>query len=166
MDRKLNTKTTAYLSRFKKEIVAKIIEAQGEDDTPPELLQFIYNYDNLVFTKQDLQKRTRVKNTVPYHDRCRALRANCEQCTRRKRTGEKFCGTHIKGTPHGEITDKPNAEENFKKVQVWAQDISGIIRHLDGDGNVYDPQDIYQGITNPKIIAKYTHEDGVYEITS
>lgn len=166
MERKLNTKTTAWISGFKKEIVSNIIKSNGDKDVPPELLQFIYNYQNLVFTKLDLQKRTRVKNTVPYHDRCRALRANIEQCTRRKRVDKKFCGTHIKGTPHGEISDKPNAEENFKKVQVWAQDVSGIIRHLDGDGNVYDPQDIYQGITNPKIIAKYTNQCGVYEITS
>ena len=167
MEKKLNTKLTAWISEFKKDIVSKIIESDStEDGPPPELLQFIYNYPNLALTKQDLQKRTRVKNTVPYHDRCRALRANGEQCTRRKRESNKFCGTHIKGTPHGEITDTPTTQETYKKIQVWAQDISGIIRHLDKEGNVYDPQDIYQGITNPKVIAKYTNSGGVYEICS
>lgn len=163
MEKKLNAKTNAWISSFKKEIVSKILRYNPDPQT--DLLQFIYNYPNLNFTNQDLQKRTRVKNTVPYHDRCKAMRANGEQCTRRKRADDRFCGTHIKGIPHGEITDTPTTEKNFKKVQVWAQDIAGIIRHLDNKGNVYDPQDIYQGNTNPKIIAKYTHHDGVYEIT-
>ena len=70
MDKKLNTKLSAWTSSFKKAVVAKIIAAGEEnDESPPaELLQFIYNYPNLIITKQDLQKRTRVKNTVPYHD--------------------------------------------------------------------------------------------------
>jgi len=167
MDKKLNAKLAVWVSAFKKEIATRVInsypkEAEGDS---AELLQFIYNYPNLSFTKEDLQKRTRVKNVVPYHDRCRALRANDEQCTRRKRTGCKFCGTHIKGTPHGEITDKPDAAESFKKVQVWAEEVLGIIRHMDKNGNIYDPQDIYQGVTNPKVIAKYTKSSaGVYQI--
>ena len=163
MDKKINTKTSRWIAAFKKDVVAKIISSNP--DPRPELLQFVYNYPNLNFTNQDFHKRTRVKNTVPYHDRCKAMRANMEQCTRLKRADVRFCGTHIKGTPHGEITDSPTTEKNFKKVQVWAQDIAGIIRHLDKDGNVYDPQDIYQGTTDPKIIAKYTHNDGVYEIS-
>jgi len=46
------------------------------------------------------------------------------------------------------------------------EEINGIIRHLDKNGNVYDPQDIYQNSTNPKIIAKYSivkKEDGQEE---
>jgi len=36
---------------------------------------------------------------------------------------------------------------------------------MDKNGNIYDPQDIYQGVTNPKVIAKYTKSsDGVYQI--
>ena len=37
--------------------------------------------------KDDLQKRKRIKNIVPSNDRCIALRANLEQCTRRKKEG-------------------------------------------------------------------------------
>jgi len=167
MEKKLNAKIAVWFAGFKKDIATKIIESCA-DDGPSDatsLVEYIYNYPHLNFTKQDLQKRTRVKNTVPYHDRCRAMRANGEQCTRRKRTGETFCGTHIKGTPHGEIADKLDTTESFKKVQVWAQEISGIIRHLDKNGNIYDPQDIYQGINNPKVIVKYTtNEEGDYTI--
>ena len=37
-------------------------------------------------------------------EQCNGLRANGMRCTRRKKNGdEKFCGTHIKGTPHGTI---------------------------------------------------------------
>ena len=186
MEKKLNAKISAHCAQFKKDVATKIIEhhekyydpqvchecgnAIGKpgnimvSSLPTELIEYLYNYPHLEFTKQDLQKRTRVKNTVPYHDRCRAIRANGEQCTRRKRTDEKFCGTHIKGIPHGEITDKMDSAETFKKVQVWAQEISGIIRHLDKKGNIYDPQDIYQGIKNPKVIAKYINNEGVYTI--
>ena len=55
-------------------------------------------------------------------------------------------------------------ELTFKKVTVQAQDIKGIIYYLDSIGNVYDPNDIINGIKNPKIIAKYKHTDGVYTI--
>lgn len=169
MEKKINAKIAIWVSAFKKDIAGKILasdqDAKSDEDSDiTSLLQYIYNYPHFNITKQDLQKRTRIKNTVPYHDRCRALRANQEQCTRRKRNGSKFCGTHIKGIPHGEITDVPGTVETFKKVQVWAQEISGIIRHLDKNGNVYDPQDIYQGINNPKVIAKYTEAEGVYHI--
>ena len=166
MEKKLNAKIDIWTATFKKELADKILASTSEEnsDNITELLQHIYNYPHLVLTKEDLQKRTRVKNTVPYHDRCRAMRANQEQCTRRKRTTSKFCGTHSKGTPHGEITNKPDNMETYKKVQVWAQEISGIIRHLDTNGNVYDPQDIYQGIKNPKIIAKYIKDGNNYQL--
>ena len=166
MEKKLNAKLTQWTVQLKKDIATHVIDNIGSsrEDELANIVQYIYNYPNLNFTKEDLQKRTRVKNTVPFHDRCRALRANEDQCTRRKREGSKFCGTHIKGTPHGEITDKPDNVESFKKVQVWAEEISGIIRHLDKNGNIYDPQDIYQGSKNPKVIAKYTTLNGVYKV--
>ena len=49
------------------------------------LLQFIFDYQPLQFEKVDFQKRKRVKNVVPFFDRCRALRANGEQCTTTKK---------------------------------------------------------------------------------
>ena len=41
------------------------------------------------------------------------------------------------------------------KVDTWVQDIKGIMYHIDGAGNVYDPEDIVANIVNPSIIAKY-----------
>ena len=93
------------------------------------LLQELYDHPVLKLDKTDFQKRKRVKNVVPLHDRCIACRANGEQCTRRRKGDSQFCGTHIKGTPHGVISkEKQNSEpkEMIKKVSVWAQDIKNI----------------------------------------
>ena len=51
-----------------------------------------------------------------------------------------------------------NQEENkeeVQKVEVWAQDILGIIYYIDKNGNVYQAEDIVSNKQNPKIIAKY-----------
>ena len=81
--------------------------------------------------------------------------------------GEKddacFCGTHIKGTPHG-VVDSNKEQPNITKIKVWQQDINGIIYFLDKNFNVYDPQDVQQNIMNPKIIAKYKVIDNKYII--
>ena len=164
MEKRLNAKIDLWTADFKGKLAGKIQNSNITDDTKTHLLQFIYDYKHLIFKKEDIQKRTRVKNHVPFHERCRALRANGEQCTRRKKDSAKFCGTHIKGIPHGEISDTESKESEFKKIQVWAQEVNGIIRHIDKDGNVYDPQDIYQNVENPKIIAKWTKTDEKYLI--
>ena len=122
------------------------------------LLQELYDHPVLKLDKTDFQKRKRVKNVVPLHDRCIACRANGEQCTRRRKGDSEYCGTHIKGTPHGIISkEKQDSEPKpmIKKVSVWAQDIKGIIYYIDDDSNVYETSAILQGTDNPKIIAKY-----------
>ena len=124
------------------------------------LLKFIYDYQRLSIEKTDLQKRKRVKNIVPIFERCRAKRANGEQCTRRKKTSHQLCGTHIKGTPHGMIQLSEKVDE-MKKISIWAQDIKGIIYYIDENHHVYDPKDIYENKNNPRIIAKWEkNEEG------
>ena len=93
------------------------------------------------------------------------MRANNEQCTRRRKDDSKFCGTHIKGTPHGEINNK-TAKPTLVKKTVQAVDIKGIIYYIDDTNNVYDPQDIIENNKNPKIIAKYVREGDTYNIPS
>jgi|TARA_Y100000992_G_scaffold172588_2_gene116275 hypothetical protein len=121
-------------------------------------LQQLYDYPILRLHKSDFQKRKRVKNIVPLCERCNACRATGEQCTRRKKEGLQFCGTHCKGTPHGVITEDLSSQNitNSKKVNVWAQDIKGIIYYIDDNYNVYDTTTIMLGQENPTIIAKYT----------
>ena len=64
-----------------------------------DLVQYIYDYPQLTFLPQDFQKRKRVKNIVPFFERCCALRANGEQCTRRKKTIPNFV-EHTSREPH------------------------------------------------------------------
>jgi hypothetical protein len=162
MEKVINAKIADYINKFKTDII-DVIKNEDMDKT----IQFIYAYKHLTINKTDTEKRKRVKNSVPFHERCKAKRANCAQCTRRRRDGSKFCGTHIKGTPHGEITEEKNDIVEKIKVQVFAQEISGIINYLDKKGNIYDPRDIFQNNNNPKIIAKYDiNEKGEYNIIS
>lgn len=163
MDRRINNKTRVYLQQMKNDIKGVISTSNISNTDANALLQFIYDYQPLEFTKIDFQKRKRVKNVVPYFERCCALRANGEQCTRRKKESAKFCGTHIKGIPHGEINQVTQEPTHTKRV-VWAQDIKGIIYYIDKQNNVYHPQDVLNNIINPKIIAKYQLTDGEYSI--
>lgn len=160
MEKRINQKTRTYLQNFKEELKKNIcsafIDENGNGDERMHcLLQLIYDYQPLEFKKEDFAKRKRIKNIVPFYDRCCALRANKQQCTRRKKKGEKFCGTHIKGIPHGELNEIQQKKTHNLKT-VFAQEIKGIVYWIDDENNVYDNQDIFQNIDNPKIIAKYT----------
>ena len=166
MEKRVVKKCEEHLSDFKEQIKIWFEENNvtiSGKQTTSDFLQFVYDFNTIKLTKDDFAKRKRIKNIVPQNERCCACRANGEQCTRRKKETDEFCGTHIKGTPHGVITSE-KSQPTHKKVQIWAEEIGGIIRHLDKEGNVYDPQDIYQNSTNPKIIAKWKLIDNVYEI--
>jgi len=166
MEKRINTRIQIHLTAFKNDIKNKINEL-NIDDPNSALLQFIYDYPGLIISSADLQKRKRAKNVVPFFNRCKALRSNHQQCSRRKKGESIFCGTHIKGAPNGTVSEsKSNVEDesqNFQTIQVWNQDFDGIIYYIDDNGNVYDPVDIMQNNTNPKIINKYTKSaDGNY----
>ena len=92
------------------------------------------------------------------------MRANGEQCTRRRKDNEEFCGTHVKGTPHGVISKDSSEDNNYKKVSVWIQEISGISYYIDNMHNVYNMEDIIQNKMNPRVIFKWKMEDDEYVI--
>ena len=116
-------------------------------------------------TKEDFMKRKRVKNVVHLSERCCAKRANSEQCTRRRKDDTiLFCGTHIKGTPHGTFDQEDKPKTEGYKIEVWAQDIQGIIYYIDKAFNVYQVEDIMQSNVNPKVIAKYVKIGETYMI--
>jgi len=165
MEKRINSKHRIYLQTFKDKIKDFIANTDCSNKSQNQILQFVYDYQPLHFDKCDFKKRKRVKNVVPFFERCCALRANKEQCTRRRKDEEKFCGTHIKGIPHGEINETTEKPSHSKKV-VHAQDIKGIIYYIDNEGNVYDPHDVMNNVIDPKIIAKYLEKDGEYNIPS
>ena len=120
-----------------------------------EKYQQIDNYLDILI-KHKSEKRKRNKHQIPLNERCIAKKSGGEQCTRRKKCDSDFCGTHIKGTPHGQTTDLIN---NLKKVNVFAEDIDGIIYYIDNQNNVYNSEDVFKQIDNPRIISKYTKDD-------
>jgi hypothetical protein len=165
MEKRLNKKVDTYISCFKDNIREKTSQlGLLKSDQFNQLIQYIYDYERLSFNKEDFQKRKRVKNFVPIFDRCCAKRANNEQCTRRKKDGNEYCGTHMKGTPHGVVDTNNEVKTNFQKIEVWAQDIQGIVYYIDNNNNVYQAEDIISNKINPKIIAKYVKNDEFYSI--
>ena len=165
MEKRLNKKLEAWITSFKDDIREKATQIGiSKNDQTNQLIQYIYDYDRLTFGKEDFQKRKRVKNVVPFFDRCCAKRASNEQCTRRKKDDIEYCGTHMKGTPHGIIDNQNESKPNTQKIEVWAQDIQGIVYYIDKAYNVYQAEDIIVNKLNPKIIAKYIKNGDVYSI--
>jgi hypothetical protein len=165
MEKRLNKKLELWITGFKDNIREKASQIGiSKNDQTNQLIQYIYDYDRLTFGKEDFQKRKRVKNVVPFFDRCCAKRASNEQCTRRKKDGIEYCGTHMKGTPHGIIDNQNESKPNTQKIEVWAQDIQGIVYYIDKAFNVYQAEDIVVNKLNPKIIAKYVKNGDLYSI--
>lgn len=172
MEKRLNTRIEKYIREFKENIATKTEQlGLSGNEQADQLMQYIFDYDRLILDKDDFIKRKRVKNVVPYLERCCAKRATSEQCTRRRKEGFEYCGTHTKGIPHGivcasgasGVTGGGVTGEN-RTIEVWAQDISGIIYYIDRMCNVYKAEDVVGNKSNPQIIARYECENGVYSI--
>lgn len=167
MEARLRKKAGDYVTDFKNAMRERILNTPLSQEIQSDLLAFIYDYDQIDFTKEDFEKRKRVKNVVPVCERCNARRADNTQCSRKRRDGSVYCGTHIKGTPHGVFTNDSDNEgaPQSKQVQVTAQEINGIIYYIDGTENVYKMEDVLSNKTNPSVIAKYAKTmDGAYYI--
>jgi len=167
MENRISRKVDNYLTTFKEDVKTWFDKNEADIAGPSgksEFLKFIFDYDALSLSKDDFSKRKRVKNTVPNQLRCCAKRANGEQCTRRRKDGDEFCGTHIKGTPYGKIlTDKTEVVAP-KKRDIWVQEIKGIQYFIDNQQNVYSHDDILGNKNNPTVIAKYCKVGEVYTI--
>lgn len=157
MESRINKKIGTYMSKFKDDIKNKATElgiTSNEDVT--QLLQYMYDYDRLCVGKEDFMKRKRAKVGLSIYERCIAKRSCGEQCTRRKKKGFNFCGTHTKGVPHGVCEIMENqAPSNISKVEVRMQEIYGIMYYIDNSNNVYSVEDVMMEKTNPKIIGRY-----------
>ena len=165
MERRINKKIESYITELKDCVRAKADQlGLANDPNLSQLVQYVYDYDRLVLGKDDFLKRKRVKNVVHLSDRCCAKRASGEQCTRRKKTDCEYCGTHMKGTPHGICDNEDNDKPVGQKVEVWAQEIQGIIYYIDKVCNVYQVEDIIVNKVNPKVIAKYVKNGEQYSI--
>ena len=168
MENRINSLIADWSVSFKDNIIK---ELNSYDKSRPleqhvqQFVSYLYDYEKLKLKKEHFQKRKRARNVVPFHERCIACRAKGDQCTRSKKDDNDFCGTHMKGTPHGVITqngEKPVPKD--KKLTIHAEEIKGIMYFIDNECNVYSTEDVQANKTNPKIIAKYSKKtDG--EIT-
>jgi hypothetical protein len=166
MEQKFKQKISDYSAEFKNKIKDWLkdndAEIRSSGKNTNDFLEFIFDYPSLMIDKNDFQKRTRTKNNIPNYERCCALRLNGERCTRKKRTGMEYCGTHIKGVPYGCIETKPMLETS--KLDIWVEDINGINQWIDAKGSVYSTADITASVKNPRIISKWVKINGEYAI--
>ena len=98
MERRIKEKTSEYITKFKNDVIEYINTKELSTSDINYLTNYITNYSMLELTKEDFVRRKRVKNVVPLFERCRAKRANGEQCTRRSKDGDTFCGTFKRTT--------------------------------------------------------------------
>ena len=164
MERRLNKLIETYITTFKDNVKTKLTELKFDDtQKSAELLEFVFDYDRLCLSQDDFIKRKRIKNSIPSVNRCNAKRSNGEQCTRRRKDEFEFCGTHSKGTPHG-LATSDMGENTLQKLEVFAENIQGIVYYIDKSNNVYKTEDILSDKTNPLIIAKAQKRGSVYSI--
>ena len=161
MENRITKKIDSHISEFKNEVKewfnsneCDIVGKHNKSD----FLKFIFDFNTISLSKDDFQKRKRVKNSVPVQIRCCAKRANGEQCTRRKKNDGDYCGTHAKGTPYGEIECNVCELPSVKKIDIWVQDIKGINYFIDAENNVYNHEDVLSNKKNPLKIAQYTKD--------
>ena len=166
MEKRINKKFENYISDYKDKVKEKASDlGLSTDPNLCQLVQYIYDYERFALTKEDFMKRKRVKNVVHLSDRCCAKRASGEQCTRRRKDATtEYCGTHLKGTPHGICDLNEDTKPQGQSIEVWAQDIQGIVYYIDKFNNVYQAEDILFGKVNAKIIAKYVKVGDIYSI--
>ena len=172
---KLNTAIAAFVDGFKEDIVEKLLDSSISSH---DIVLFVNEFQPPVIREDEIMKKKRVKNPIPFHEKCIAKRANGEQCSRRKKKDGNFCGTHSKACPHGTISVEENLGSEIngigdsvikKQVEVWLEDINGIMYWINDTGTVYHPEDIKNNIENPRVIAHYekieVDSKEIYKIT-
>ena len=171
MERRLAKKIRNHFDDFKNDIEQwlqendiKLVSDGSDEDCIDRLKVFMGNYGDVTFTKEDFLKRKRVKNMAPQCERCMAKRADGTQCTRRKKNGQHYCGTHIKGTPHGNISLEGDEAPTTKQIETTIQEINGIDCFIDNEGNIYKHSDVMQNKVNPEIVGRWEKQSGEYVI--
>lgn len=156
MDKRLSIKLTAHIRDFKDKLKEELISNKyiNDDQKLSEFLNFIYDFKQIEITKDDFLKRKRIKNTIPGDNRCNACKAGGDQCTRRRKDNSLYCGTHMKGAPHGEVCQEA-IQNNKKTIEITATQINGIIYYIDNIKNVYKMEDVLSNIENPAVIGNY-----------
>ena len=159
MEKRANMLLETFIVKFKDDIRDKVVSLGLPEEEAHEIIQFVYDYERPVLTNNDISKPKRTKTTIPIASRCSAKLANNEQCTRKRRKDCDFCGTHANSKPNGLMTNEEEHAEFLKssnqKVEISAEDVNGIIYHVDSFGNAYNTEDILRGSENPRIVGTF-----------
>ena len=132
---------------YKYKIITLINQHDISDSTKKSLIS---NIEELNINITTYKKKPRAKHVICSQDRCLGKRADGKQCSRKRRSGENFCGTHIKGCPHG-VYSKQN-DHSSRKVNVVAVELNGIFYFKDDQGNIYNTDEIMANKPNPTIL--------------
>lgn len=163
MDIYANKRIDEYIVKYKNEIKDKITELDFilEKEKISNLLEFVYEYSKFQFEKEELvEKKKGNTYIVAPCNRCIAKRTDGEQCTRKKKRTSEYCGTHSKMNEINTTSGQPiYLSTNKQKMEISAEDIQGIIYHIDQYNNVYHTEDILEGKENPRIITKVTKDE-------
>ena len=161
MEKRATQVLESQVEAFKDGLKEKIEELAIEEISKKKLIEYINAYKTTI-GDADFLKRKRTQVLVPTFLRCISKLSDGTQCSRKKQDGSDYCGTHSKGSPHGTYMQE---NVTLTKVDVWAQEIGGIIYYVDSGYNVYKTEDIINGKQNPAIIAKYEKCGDKYSIS-
>jgi len=152
MEQQLNKKFEEYIIKFKQSIQSKLTEVGGiTPATINEIMEYIYDYDRLIYTKDDT-KQKKTKEDKPPFEKCIAILPNGTQCNRKKKKNLQYCGGHL--DLNGLNNNSPEQEE-FRQIDVYSENVGGIIYYVDKYYNVYNTEDVMNNKQNPEVIAKY-----------
>ena len=160
----INYENTKFFRDFKDDLYkkAETLGIQNNKETT-ELLQYMYDYPCIEFSLDDFTKSHRSKNHILNENRCCANKSNNLQCTRKRKTDKTmFCGTHIKGTPHGVVSHEHITEADLIPSTVrplQRLEINGIMCNVDNCGHVYVHEDVVRNVKKPRIFSKYCLDD-------
>ena len=90
MERNIKNKVEFYINDFKSNIQNWILENNAEiiinnENNTNDFLQYMLDFPFIDFSKDDFQRRKRIKNNIPDYNRCIALKCNGERCSRRQK---------------------------------------------------------------------------------
>ena len=84
---KLNKYIATYVTDFKDTICKELSSTNSNGEL---VKQLIINYKPLIILEEDFQKKKRIKNTVPFNEKCQAKSSSKLQCRRRKKKGFNY----------------------------------------------------------------------------
>ena len=106
-------------------------------------------------------KKKKKKNKLEPDCLCMARKQDGNQCTRRRKGPDEYCGKHIKNRRFGRIDEHSNnidkLAENDNYIMTWVEMFEGDEYLVDSNNVVYS-----RDITSPKIVGKKIG-DGILE---